>query len=89
MIISIEMNNQMLADFFKNAGYASEFIPTQEWREVGHNNLKEFTRDVLHVITKKGEKKPAKEVFEQVMKLRAVRPDQITINQVNSILNNN
>jgi hypothetical protein len=86
MIVQIEMNDKKLAEFFKNAGYQTDIVPVQDWRDVGHNGLKEIMVDTLHVITKKGEKKPAKEVFRRVMELRAVYPDQITINQVKRVL---
>lgn len=88
MIISIEMTDKMLADFFDNAGFETTMISIPDWRAVGHTEMKEYQRDVLHVVTRHGQKLPAKEVFEKVMMLRATRPDQVTINQLKSLLNN-
>lgn len=89
MIVQLFLNDNDLKTFFENAGYTTDMVQVSEFTKATHGFSAETPRDVLHVVDRQGNKHKAKEVFEDVMKLRAVHTDKITIQQIKRVLNDN
>lgn len=85
--VQFYMNDKDLAAFFENAGYKTKIIVLEDYVPAYHNKMRSIQIDVLHVVTDNGVR-PAKEVYQEIMRRRMVTPDPTTIAIANEILNN-
>lgn len=75
MIARLHLNDNMLTDFFRKAGFKSELVEVPCWVPAYHNKSEETTRMELQVNIK-GKWFPAAELFENILTLLAVQPEK-------------